>query len=146
VKLAGSLEVAASRDEVWAFLVDPNRVGGCLPGVESIERLADGRFRARARVGSGFLSTKVKIMGEYTRLEPPDEATLVARGSGLGSTGEATARLALRDGEAGGTIVEWTAEVTLAGIAAAFEGRLSDGTAARAVGEVLDCMRAKLEA
>jgi len=145
VKLAGSLEIAAPRDEVWAFLVDPDRVGGCLPGVESIERLADGRFRARARVGSGLFSTKAEIMGQYTQLEPPDEATLVVRGSGLGSTGEATARLALRDGEAGGTIVEWTAEVTLTGIAAAFEGRLSDGTADRAVGEVLDCMRAKLE-
>jgi len=146
VRVAGSAAISAPRDEAWAFLLDPDRIGSCLPGVESIERLADGRFRARARVGSGIFSTRVEIVGEYTRLEPPAEATLVARGTGLGSSGEATARLTLRDGEAGSTIVEWTAELTLAGMAAAFEGRLADGTADRAVVGVFDCIRARLEA
>jgi carbon monoxide dehydrogenase subunit G len=146
VRLAGSVAISAPRDKVWAFLLDPDRTGSCLPGVESIERLADGRFRAQARVGSGIFSTKVEIIGEYTRLEPPAEATLVARGSGLGSSGEATARLTLRDGGAGSTIVEWTAELTLAGMAAAFEGRLADGTVDRAVAETFDCVRARLEA
>jgi uncharacterized protein len=146
VKLAGRVAIAAPRDEVWAFLLDPERVGPCLPGVDSVERLADGRFRARARVGAGLLSTKIEVIGEYGQLEPLSAATMSARGSGLGSTGDATARLTLADGEAGGTVVDWSAEVTLAGMAAAFEGRLSDGTADRALGGVFDCIRARLEA
>ena len=146
MRLAGRVAIAAPRDEVWAFLLDPEQIGPCLPGVELVERLADGRFRARARVGAGLFSTKVEVIGEYAQLDPPTAATIVARGSGLGSTGEATAQLALADGEAGGTVVAWSAEVTLAGMAAAFEGRLADGTADRALGGVFDCIRARLEA
>lgn len=145
MKLAGRVAIAAPRAEVWAFLLDPERVGPCLPGAESVERLADGRFRARARVGAGLFSTKVEVIGEYAQLEPPDAATMIARGSGLGSTGQATARLTLTESEAGGTVVDWSAEVTLAGMAAAFEGRLSNGTADQALGSVFDCIRARLE-
>jgi hypothetical protein len=40
----------------------------------------------------------------------------------------------------------WTADVSLAGPAAALEGCLADGTADRAVAGVLDCVQARLEA
>jgi carbon monoxide dehydrogenase subunit G len=145
VRLAGSVDIASPREEVWAFLLDPVRVAGCLPGLEAMEVRGDGRFRARVRLGSGLLSARAEIEGEYSRLEPPSEATLVARGAGPGSTGEVTARLVLRPGEAGTTIVAWTAEATLTGIAAAFEGRLADGTAERALAGVFACIRARIE-
>ena len=146
MRLEGSVVIGAPRDEVWAFLLDPDRVASCLPGVESIERLEDGRFRASARIGAGFFSTKVAVTGTYTEVRPPTEMTIVARGSAHGSSGETTARIVLRDGEAGDTVVDWTAEVTLGGMIAAFEGRLADGTAERLVAEVFGCIRSRLEA
>ena len=57
-----------------------------------------------------------------------------------------TARIELEPGAGGGTIMSWTAEVTLTGMAAALEGRLADGTGDRAVAGFLDCVRARLEA
>ena len=30
----GSVQISASRDKVWAFLIDPDKVGSCGPGVE----------------------------------------------------------------------------------------------------------------
>jgi len=146
MKAAGRVEIAASPEDVWAFLLDPQRVGPCLPGVEAIERLEDGRFRARARVGGGLFSTVVEIVGGYEDLDPPRGATLTGRGTGIFGSSHVTARFELEPGAGGGTIVSWTAEVTLAGLAATLEGRLADGTADRAVAGVLDCVRARLEA
>jgi len=59
---------------------------------------------------------------------------------------DVTARFGLEPGAGGGTIVSWTAELTLAGLAATLEGRLADGTGDRAAAGVLDCVRARLEA
>ena len=37
MQFSGTVEIKAPRDKVWAFLIDPNEVGWCGPGVESIE-------------------------------------------------------------------------------------------------------------
>ena len=33
----GTVQINAPRDTVWAFVIDPNQVGQCGPGVESID-------------------------------------------------------------------------------------------------------------
>ena len=40
MKFSGSVEFNAPRERVWAFLMDPNEVGPCGPGVESTAELA----------------------------------------------------------------------------------------------------------
>ena len=45
---SGTEEIAAPRQKVWDFLMDPNQVGSCGPGVQSIEVLDDDHFKARA--------------------------------------------------------------------------------------------------
>ena len=42
---AGTPEIRASRDEVWRRILDPQFVGRSAPGVESVEVLAENRFR-----------------------------------------------------------------------------------------------------
>ncbi len=52
MQFRGSVEIAAARDRVWSFLMDPQQVGSCGPGVESIEVVDADHFRARARFWS----------------------------------------------------------------------------------------------
>ena len=51
MKFSGTVDIAAPRDKVWAFLLDPNQVGSCGPGVEKIEVIDDRHFKATAKVG-----------------------------------------------------------------------------------------------
>ena len=37
MKFEGTVEIKAPREKVWAFLIDPDQVGSCGPGVQSIE-------------------------------------------------------------------------------------------------------------
>ncbi len=146
MRFEGSVDIKAPREKVWAFVIDPEQVGSCGPGVQSIEKLDDGRFKAHAKVGVGFISARFVVTAEFKEMDPPSEATILARGNAPGSAVDATARMSLRDGEAGGTVMDWTADVTISGTIASVGARLIEGTANKMIGQTFDCIRSKLEA
>ena len=142
----GSVQINASRDKVWAFLIDPNQVGSCGPGVESIEVIDDTHFKATAKVGVGFISARFVVNMELVDLEPPDRANIKAHGQAPGSAVDATAIMRLSDGEDGGTKMDWDADVNISGTLASVGARLIEGTATKMIGQTFDCIRTKLEA
>ena len=146
MKFAGTVEIAAPRDRVWAFVVDPNQVGQCGPGVESIEVTDDTHFKATAKVGIGFISARFVVNMEMAELTPPDQAVIKAHGQAPGSAVDATAQMSLSDGENGGTRMDWSADVTISGSLASLGARLIEGTANKMIGQTFECMKSKLEA
>lgn len=146
MKFSGSVPIAASRDAVWAFVSDPTKVGACGPGVESIERLDETHYRAIARVGVGFISARFTGTIAMVELAEPDRAVIRANGQAPGSAADATATMTLRDGDdAGSTVMDWEADVAIAGSLASVGARLIEGTANKLIGQTFDCIRAKLE-
>ena len=145
MKFAGTVEIAAPRDRVWAFVVDPNQVGGCGPGVESIEVVDDTHFKATAKVGIGFISARFVVNMELAEQAPPDRAVIKARGQAPGSAVDATAEMTLSDIAGGGTRMDWSADVAISGSLASLGGRLIEGTANKMIGQTFDCMKSKLE-
>lgn len=145
MRFEGSVEIAAPRDRVWAFVTDPNQVGQCGPGVESIEVSDDTHFKATAKVGIGFISAKFKVDMEFASLTAPDEALIKAHGQAPGSAVDADASMRLSDGANGGTRMDWSADVNIAGTLASVGARLIEGTANKMIGQTFDCMKSKLE-
>jgi uncharacterized protein len=146
MKFSGSVPIAAPRDRVWAFVIDPNQVGQCGPGVESIEVLDPTHFKATAKVGVGYISARFVVNLEMAEQTPPDRAVIKARGQAPGSAVDATAEMHLSDGENGSTVMDWQADVSIAGSIASVGARLIEGTANKMIGQTFDCMRARLEA
>jgi uncharacterized protein len=142
----GTVQINAPRDKVWAFLIDPNQVGSCGPGVETIEVIDDTHFKATAKVGVGFISARFNVNMELVDLEAPDKANIKAHGQAPGSAVDATATMNLSDGEGGGTQMDWLADVNISGTLASVGARLIEGTANKMIGQTFDCIRAKLEA
>jgi uncharacterized protein len=145
VKFEGSVEIKAPRDRVWAFLMDPNQVGPCGPGVESIEVIDETHFKATAKVGIGFISARFVVDMELAEREPPDRAVIKARGKAPGSAVDATATMTLHDGTDGGTVMDWAADVMIGGSLASVGARMIEGTANKMITEAFDCIRTKLE-
>jgi len=146
MKFNGTVDIAAPRDRVWAFVIDPNQVGSCGPGVESIEVVDETHFKARAKVGVGFITAKFNVDMEMAELTPPDAATIKAHGQAPGSAVDAVAQMHLSDTKSGGTRMDWSADVNLSGTLASVGARLVEGTANKMIGQTFDCMKAKLEA
>ena len=145
MQFSGTVDIKAPRDRVWAFLIDPNQVGSCGPGVESIEVTDETHFRARAKVGVGFISARFVVDMTMAELEAPDRALIKAHGQAPGSAVDATATMTLKDGPDSGTTMDWSADVTISGTLASVGARLIEGTANKMIGQTFDCIRVKLE-
>jgi carbon monoxide dehydrogenase subunit G len=146
MQFSGTVEIAAPRDRVWAFVTDPTQVGQCGPGVESIEVIDATHFKATAKVGIGFISARFVVDMEFAETTPPDAATIKAHGQAPGSAVDATARMDLSDGPNGGTVMDWSADVNIAGTLASMGARLIEGTATKMIGQTFTCMKSTLEA
>ena len=142
----GTVRINAPRDKVWAFVIDPNQVGSCGPGVETIEVVDATHFKASAKVGVGFISARFVVNMELAELDPPDRALIKAHGQAPGSAVDATATMHLSDAEGGGTTMDWSADVAISGTLASVGARMIEGTADKMIGQTFDCMRTKLEA
>lgn len=146
MQFSGSTEIAAPRDRVWAFVMDPEQVGWCGPGVESIEKVDDAHFRATAKVGVGVVSARFAVNLELADAVAPDRAVIKASGQAPGSAVEATGEMTLSGPPAGPTTMDWSASVTILGTFAAVGARLVEGQANKMIKQAFDCMRTKLEA
>jgi uncharacterized protein len=145
MKFAGTVDIDAPRDRVWTFVTDPNQVGQCGPGVESIEVIDDRHFKATAKVGIGFISARFIVNMEFAEVNQPDDATIKAHGQAPGSAVDATAQMRLSDSATGGTTMDWDADVNISGTLASVGARLIEGTANKMIGQTFDCMRTKLQ-
>ncbi len=147
MEFSGTVDIPATREHVFAFVTDPNRVGACGPGVESIEVIDSTHFKAKAKVGVGFITARFVVDLEITEQQAPDWAIIKARGQAPGSAVDALGRMNLVEGpEPGTTTMAWAAEVNLSGMLASIGARMVDSTANKMIGQTFDCMRAKIVA
>jgi carbon monoxide dehydrogenase subunit G len=146
MQFSGTTTINAPRDRVWAFVIDPQQVGWCGPGVESIEEVDPTHFRARAKVGIGVISARFAVNLELVDSQEPDRAVIKASGQAPGSAVEATGEMRLSGPAEGPTTMEWSADVAILGTIASVGARLIEGTADKLIKQAFDCMRAKLEA
>ncbi len=145
MKFTGTLVIRAGRDAVWAFVTDPTKVGACGPGVETIEVVDATHFRARAKVGVGFITAKFVVDMEMAELDPPSRAVVKAHGQAPGSAVDAAATMRLGEAADGDTTMDWEADVNISGTLASVGARLIEGTANKMIGQTFDCIRTKLE-
>jgi uncharacterized protein len=146
MQFSGSTEIAAPRTRVWAFVIDPQQVGWCGPGVESIEAVDATHFRARAKVGIGVISARFNVNLELVEAAEPDRAVIQASGQAPGSAVDARGEIVLTGPAEGPTTMTWTADVSIMGTLASVGSRLIEGTANKLITQAFDCVRDKLEA
>ncbi len=146
MQFSGSVEIAAPRDQVWEFVSDPQRMGGCGPGVERVEVVDENRFTAVAKIGVGPISARFTVDAEFVERVEPDRAKVTARAKAPGTAVDGSADMSLRDGAtAGTTIMDWSADVVFSGTMASLGARLIEGTANKLIGQTFTCVKSKLE-
>ena len=140
----GTFEVKAPRDKVWDFLIDPNKIGKCLPDLKSLQVEADNKFTAIARVGIGFMKGDFKFQLAIVEQIPPSHARLKGTGTGVGSSMNMDASIDLADSETG-TKLTYKADVKIGGTLASVGQRVISGTVEKTVSEVFNCVKRQVE-
>lgn len=144
--LDGRVTIAAPRTRVWDFLIDPQAVSQCAPGLESLEVLEpDRKFRAVASVGLGSVKTRFTVDVEWVELVKPERALARAHGKATGSTADVQAEMVLTELGETSTELTWSAEVQILGTIASLASRMMGGVTQKLSGQFFDCVRSKVE-
>ena len=146
MQFSGTVSIAASRDAVWAFLMDPNQVGQLRAG-RGVDRGHRRRpLQGQGEGGIGFISARFVVDMTVAERTEPDLAILKAHGQAPGSAVDATADMPCPARPRARR--RWTGRRTSRspGTIASVGARLIEGTANKMIGQTFDCIRAKLEA
>ena len=142
----GTVTIQAPRQKVWDFLIDPDQVSQCAPGLESLTVITPGeKFVIVAAVGFGTVKVRFVTDVEWAELEPPSKATMTAHGTAPGSAVDVQAAMELSEESAGITEMDWSAQVTVSGTITSLASRLMGSVAKKLTNSFFDCVRKQVE-
>lgn len=148
MQLENSFEVGAPPDRVFAFLLDVNRVVGCVPGAELAEVVDPTTFKGKVKIKVGPITVAYNGTARITdRDDTHRSATLIAEGRETTGPGSARANAKMSVDPAGeGSMVKIVTEYNVAGRVAQFGRGVMEDVSRRIVNDMAACIKSNLEA
>lgn len=144
MEMKGEQLIPLPQDATWDALNNPDILKDCIPGCESIERIAQDEYNMVMSAKVGPVNAKFKGRMKVQDADPPNRYTLVFEGQGgvAGfAKGQATVTLSPQDG---GTKLDYTAKATIGGKLAQVGARLIDGVARKIAGQFFEQFNKRL--
>jgi len=140
--------VAAPPERVFAYLLDVNKVAGCVPGAELSEVVDPSTFKGKVKIKVGPVTVAYNGTARIVdRDDSTHSASIEAEGretTGPGSA-RATAHMSVvADGV--GSTVKIVTDYNVAGRVAQFGRGVMEDVSRRLVGEMATCIAANIEA
>lgn len=147
VQIENEFTVAAAPDRVYEFLLDVNRVVGCVPGAELSEVVDPDTFKGRVRIKVGPVTVAYAGTARIaSRDEASRTATLEGEGRETTGPGNARAKSVMRVEEAAsGSRVVISTDFTVAGRVAQFGRGLMEDVSRSLVNQMATCIKSQLE-
>lgn len=148
MQIENEFDVSAPPDTVFAFLLDVNRVAGCMPGAELSEVVDPTTFKGKVKIKVGPITV---AYNGTARIVEKDEATHVAvlEATGKETTGpgsaNATARMSVVGNGSGGSTVKLATDYTVAGRVANFGRGVMEDVSRRLVSQMAACIKEQVE-
>ena len=127
--ITGEYRVPLPREAVFEALNDPEVLGQCIPGCQTLERVSEHEFDADVLAKVGPVKARFRTRIAVSNLNPPESYTLSGEGRGgvAGfASGSADVSLEAVDEE---TVLRYTARIRPGGKIAQVGSRLIGGTA-----------------
>jgi carbon monoxide dehydrogenase subunit G len=148
MQLENSFTVGAPPERVFAYLLDVNKIVGCVPGAELSEVVDPTTFKGKVKIKVGPItvaySGTARIVG---RDDANHGATLEAEGRE--TTGPGSARASARmtvESDGSGSVVKIVTDYNVAGRVAQFGRGVMEDVSRRIVNDMAACIKANVEA
>jgi uncharacterized protein len=140
--------VAAPPDRVFAYLLDVNKVAGCVPGAELSEVVDPSTFKGKVKIKVGPVTVAYNGTARIVdRDDSTHSASIEAEGRETTGPGSARAKAHMSvvpDGA--GSTVKIVTDYNVAGRVAQFGRGVMEDVSKRLVGEMAACITANIEA
>lgn len=134
---SGSVQIAASPEEVFNVLLDPQALAKVIPGCHALNAIGENRYQADVTVGVGMIKARYEAKIALSDLNPPHSLKL--EGVGLSSLGSArgSGQVTLTPND-GGTRLSYDYSAEVSGKVAAVGGRMLEGAAKIVLGQLFE--------
>jgi len=144
--MSGEERIPATQGETWAALNDPEILKACVPGCESIERMAENEYQVLMVARIGPVSARFKGKLALSDLNPPHSYAIAFEGQGgAAGFGRGSAQVQLApEGEA--TLLTYQVKANVGGKLAQIGSRLVDAAARKISQDFFAAFNAKVGA
>jgi carbon monoxide dehydrogenase subunit G len=147
IELQETFQVAAPAEDVWAFIMDPEKVAVCLPGATLTEVLDENSFLGSIKVKIGAIVARYQGKLSYTKRDKDSLTTgmLAEAKEKGGGTLNGTISIVLSSLPDGGTEAKCGASVDLTGRIAQVGGGMIEGVSAEMIKKFVANVKMQLE-
>ena len=147
MQLENSFAVSAPPERVFAYLLDVNKIVGCVPGAELSEVVDPTTFKGKVKIKVGPITVAYSGTARISERNDADrQATLTAEGRETTGPGSARATAQMSVQTAGeGSLVQIVTEYHVAGRVAQFGRGVMEDVSKRLIKDMANCIQANLE-
>ncbi|MEM3676087.1 MAG: carbon monoxide dehydrogenase subunit G [Thermoplasmataceae archaeon] len=140
---SGSFQIAKPAVDVYRFLVEPNSLSSCIPGVKQLNVESPESYTLVVRVGVAFIKGDMTMKINLVEKDEGKHAKIVGNGTGMGGTIglEATMDLTESDGK---TTLNWKAIANVGGKIASLGQRVMNHEAQKLIKQIFENMEKNL--
>jgi carbon monoxide dehydrogenase subunit G len=148
MQLQNSFGVGAPPDKVFAYLIDVNKVVGCVPGAELSEVVDPTTFKGKVKIKVGPITVAYSGTAKIVdRNDAQHTATLEAEGRETTGPGSARAKALMSvEADGAGSTVKIVTDYNVAGRVAQFGRGVMEDVSRRIVNDMAACIKANVEA
>jgi carbon monoxide dehydrogenase subunit G len=148
MQLENSFSVSAPPDRVFAYLLDVNKIVGCVPGAELSEVVDPTTFKGKVKIKVGPITVAYNGTAKIVdRNDAQRSATLEAEGRETTGPGSARAKALMSvESDGAGSTVKIVTDYNVAGRVAQFGRGVMEDVSRRIVNDMAACIKANVEA
>lgn len=144
IKFGGDFVVRKKPEDVYSFLVDPNRFCPLLPDYQSMELLDGKNFLVKLSVGISHIRGTAVVKMSLVENQPAKHAVYQGNGEVPGGSATLRAGFDLEPAPDGSTKVVWSGQSNVMGRIASLAGGLLDPLAKKNVQKLIDGLQKAL--
>jgi hypothetical protein len=148
MQLENSFTVGAPPSRVFAYLLDVNKIVGCVPGAELSEVVDPSTFKGKVKIKVGPITVAYSGTARITNRDDANHAATL-EAEGRETTGPGSARASARmsvEADGGGSVVKIVTDYNVAGRVAQFGRGVMEDVSRRIVNDMAACIKSNVEA
>jgi len=145
LEMNGEERIAASVENVWEAINDPETLRACIPGCESLEKLGDNKLLASVVLKIGPVKATFGGSVVMKNINRPHSLTIEGEGrGGIAGFAKGGADVVLLPDGADATILKYTSRADVGGKIAQLGSRLIESTSRKLVAQFFTSMSQKI--
>jgi carbon monoxide dehydrogenase subunit G len=143
MRVEGTYRFPASQEKVYALLLDPEVLAGCIPGCEGLTAIGPDQYEATVKVGVGAVRGTYKGQVQVVDQQPPGSYRMVVQGRGGPGFIKGEARVTIAPISESECDVQVVGDGQVGGMIAGVAQRLLGGVATMMMNQFFECLRGK---